>query len=354
MDEKNKRIFKKALMLFTYIFVIGSIFLIYISLNTKTLKNIGYNKEERSIINKLSKEEKDIILNYKYDKGVISIITNDNYNKDNLDTYLLYLTRYNNANGIVKYINEYKELKEPNNTLIELLGDNYFIDEKIDTYLEYYNTHNNIDIHEVVKIINTGIYNNFYTNVKESDLSKGMYTLVNKYNYLTSDYVPKDLVKVDYAYTANNTYVVSIAYDNFVNLVNAASNIGLTIKATTCYRSYDFQKTLYDKYVRIDGQEIADTYSARPGYSEHQLGYSIDLTNGESVPFEEFHNTKEYEWLKDNAYKYGFILRYPKDKEYITGYMFEPWHIRYVGYDIAKYIYENNITYEEYYAYFIR
>ena len=106
--------------------------------------------------------------------------------------------------------------------------------------------------------------------------------------------------------------------------------------------------------VRIDGVEAADTYSARPGFSEHQLGYSIDLTNGESVPFEEFHNTKEYEWLKDNAYKYGFILRYPKDKEYITGYIFEPWHIRYVGYDIAKYIYENNITYEEYYAYFIR
>ena len=354
MDERKKRIFKKALMLFTYIFVIISIFLIYITLNTKTLKRIGYNKEERKIINKLSKEEKDIILNYKYDKGVISIITNDNYNKDNLNTYLLYLTRYNNANGIVKYINEYKEIKEPNNTLIELLGDKYLIESDLETYLDYYNTHENIDIHKVVTIINTGIYNNFYTNIKPADLDKGMFTLVNKYNYLDYNYEPTDLVKVDNAYTDNNTSVVSVAYDNFINLVNAAKSNNLTIRATTCYRSYNLQKALYDKYVSTDGIELADTYSARPGFSEHQLGYSIDLTNGESVPFEEFQNTKEYSWLKDNAYKYGFILRYPKYKEYITGYIFEPWHIRYVGYDIAKYIYENDITYEEYYAYFIR
>ncbi len=181
-----------------------------------------------------------------------------------------------------------------------------------------------------------------------------MFTLVNKYNYLDYNYEPTDLVKVDNAYTDNNTSVVSVAYDNFINLVNAAKSNNLTIRATTGYRSYNLQKALYDKYVSTDGIELADTYSARPGFSEHQLGYSIDLTNGESVPFEEFQNTKEYSWLKDNAYKYGFILRYPKDKEYITGYIFEPWHIRYVGYDIAKYIYENNITYEEYYAYFMR
>ena len=354
MDERIKRIVRKSLMLFAYIFAISSIILIYIFLNSKTLKKIGYNKEEISIINKLSKEEIDLIKKYKYDNGVTSIVTNKNYSKDNLDTYLSYLTRYNNPNGIVKYINEYKEDKEPTNTLIELLGSTYFIDEYLDKYLEYYNEHSDTDIDETVRIINSGINYNFYTNVKESDLSKGMYTLVNKYNYLNADYVPENLVKVDFAYTANNTYVVNVAYDNFVNLVEAAKELGLTIKATTCYRSFDFQKILYDKYVRIDGVEAADTYSARPGFSEHQLGYSIDLTNGESVPFEEFHNTKEYEWLKDNAYKYGFILRYPKDKEYITGYIFEPWHIRYVGYDIAKYIYENNITYEEYYAYFIR
>ena len=341
-------------MIFAYLFTILSIFLIYITLNTRTLKKLGYSKEEMNIINNLSKEEIKTIEKYKYDKGVIAIITNENYNKDNLDLYLSFLTRYNNSNGIVKYINEYREIKEPTSALIELLGSKYFIDEYLDKYLEYYNNHKDIDFDEIIRIINTNIDKAFYTDIKESDLSKGMFTLVNKYNYLTSDYVPGDLVKVDNAYTGNNTSVISIAYDNFVLLVDAAKENDLTIRATTCYRSFDFQKILYEKYVRTDGVELADTYSARPGFSEHQLGYSIDLTNGDGVSFEEFENTKEYEWLKDNAYKYGFILRYPKDKEYITGYMFEPWHIRYVGTDVAKYIYENDITYEEYYAYFIR
>ena len=106
MDERIKRIVRKSLMLFAYIFAISSIILIYIFLNSKTLKKIGYNKEEISIINKLSKEEIDLIKKYKYDNGVTSIVTNKNYSKDNLDTYLSYLTRYNNPNGIVKYINE--------------------------------------------------------------------------------------------------------------------------------------------------------------------------------------------------------------------------------------------------------
>ena len=141
---------------------------------------------------------------------------------------------------------------------------------------------------------------------------------------------------------------------SFKKMADAAKEEGLTLLITTAYRNYNFQATLYNNYVRQDGKEQADTYSARPGYSEHQLGYSADLTNKERVNFGEFKNTKEFTWLKDNAYKYGFIIRYTEANQYITGYVPESWHYRYVGNDIAKYIYENNITYEEYYAYFLR
>ena len=85
-------------------------------------------------------------------------------------------------------------------------------------------------------------------------------------------------------------------------------------------------------------------YSARPGHSEHQLGYAVDINTVQ----EKFKNTKEYAFLKDNAYKYGFIERYKEGKEFITGYGYEPWHYRYVGIDAAKIIYENDLTLEEY------
>ena len=181
-----------------------------------------------------------------------------------------------------------------------------------------------------------------------------MYTLVNKFYYLGKDYVPDDLEVIDGIYARDSAKAVKVAATTFKKMADDARNEGLTIKVTTGYRSYNFQSTLYNNYVKIDGVKEADTYSARPGYSEHQLGYSLDLTNAKNVGFRDFDKTKEYEWLSKNAYKYGFIQRYPKDKEYITGYMYESWHYRYVGDDIAKYIYENNLTYEEYYAYFKR
>jgi len=129
-------------------------------------------------------------------------------------------------------------------------------------------------------------------------------------------------------------------------------SIGLNIKAISTYRSYNTQQDLYNRYVKKDGEEEADTYSARPGHSEHQTGLAIDAYNI-THSYLNFDQTNEYAWLKNNAHQYGFIIRYPEGKEYITGYMYEPWHFRYVGEEIASYIYYNNITFDEYYAKFI-
>ena len=139
---------------------------------------------------------------------------------------------------------------------------------------------------------------------------------------------------------------------SFEFLAKKASEEGYNIRAVSTYRSYSYQTNLYNNYVSQDGVEEADKYSARAGFSEHQTGLAVDVDNRET-DFNNFENTKEFNWMLENAHKYGFILRYPKGKEFITGYMYEPWHFRYVGVEIATYIYQNNLTYEEYYFKFI-
>lgn len=121
--------------------------------------------------------------------------------------------------------------------------------------------------------------------------------------------------------------------------------------AFSTYRSFEYQTDLYNKYVKRDGVEEADRYSARPGYSEHQTGLAFDIgevNKEQDWASTRFGETDAGKWLAENAHLYGFILRYPEGKETITGYMYEAWHFRYVGEEIAKDIYENNITLEEY------
>lgn len=119
---------------------------------------------------------------------------------------------------------------------------------------------------------------------------------------------------------------------------------GLTLWVQSGYRSYDLQKDLYNRYVSRDGQAAADTYSARPGHSEHQSGLAFDLNTID----DSFANTAEGQWVAQNCHKYGFIVRYPKGKEYLTGYQYEPWHLRYLGVDTATAVYESGLCLEEY------
>ena len=136
-------------------------------------------------------------------------------------------------------------------------------------------------------------------------------------------------------------------------MCKAAKEQGLTLIANSTYRNYEKQESTYNSYVSKKGQEYADQYAARPGYSEHQTGLTIDIITY-NTKGEDFENTDEFKWLVDNSYKYGFILRYPKDKEYLTGYAYESWHYRYLGLEMAKKVHDENITYDEYYAYYLK
>lgn len=132
----------------------------------------------------------------------------------------------------------------------------------------------------------------------------------------------------------------------FYKLQSAAAQQGLNIWLASGFRSYDYQNQIYNNYVSWDGQAAADTYSARPGYSEHQSGLAIDVNQID----DSFIGTPEAVWLETHCHEYGFILRYPQDKQDITGYKYESWHIRYVGTDMSYPIHESGLTLEEYFG----
>lgn len=175
--------------------------------------------------------------------------------------------------------------------------------------------------------------------------------LVNKNHRLSESYVPTDLVTVDLPST-RDTQLRSAAAAGLTKLFDAASEAGLELYCCSGYRSYETQSELYDWNVSTYGVEGADLVSAQPGKSEHQLGLAMDVTSA-SVDFdllESFGTTAEGQFIKDNAYKYGFIVRYPQGKTDITGYAYEPWHLRYLGVDVATDIYNSGKTMEEYFG----
>ena len=256
--------------------------------------------------------------------------------------------------GIYLIITDKKEPeiieKKEEKTSFEQLS--YYKDTNHNRYIRYQNKNPNLSIETIVTYVNIGLDNPYYTYTnKAKDLNK-ITIIVNKYNYLTRDYVPKNLESIPLSYARSGMKLVNVEKDAYVEMAKAAEKQKLKLVVTSSYRDYEYQEDIYNRYVKSDGKEAADTYSGRPGFSEHQTGLAVDLYNGKKL-YTEFENTKEFDWMQDNAYKYGFILRFPKDKDNITGYQYESWHYRYVGKEIAQYIHEHDITYEEYYAQFL-
>ena len=171
--------------------------------------------------------------------------------------------------------------------------------------------------------------------------------LVNKNNEINKNYIPNDLEEINIKYANKNKFLRKEAKEHFEKLAHDANLLGYKIIAVSAYRDYDYQDKLYNNYVSTYGLEYADMCSAKAGYSEHQTGLAIDVM-GSNNDYNKFSESKEFEWMKNNAHLYGFILRYPKGKENITGYKYEPWHYRYVGIDNAYKIFNNNLTLEEY------
>ena len=357
--SKRKKV-KKSFKVFIFFIVIlvvaiASIF-IYKNNNQNTKVNGKVEtlmKEHNINKSEYSKTLEYVLLNNIYDEKYLKEYKNIEFN--NQDNFSEILTTFLPKGYTGKEINYIFDLSEKNiNKLANLdyidLSNYYKIKnfdvEKIKRYETFYQE-NDYDYDTVVTYVNINLDLPAYTDTKEVTNPNDLLVLVNKFNYLPSDYKPNDLGYLPGAY-GNNVPMREIIIEPFKKLQEAAKEeIGINLMPTTAYRDYSFQKTLYNNYVASDGVKAADTYSARPGYSEHQAGLSIDLKNT-ALSSDIRLTDDDYDWLSNNAYRFGFIIRFPEDKTNITGYQFENWHIRYVGEEYAKIIYENDLTLEEY------
>ncbi|HIT10851.1 MAG TPA: M15 family metallopeptidase [Candidatus Onthousia faecigallinarum] len=246
---------------------------------------------------------------------------------------------------------EAEEITTPNSQTWEeemAIKYSYYKDQNTDRYLTFKEKNPTLSDEDIITRVNIGLDQPYYINTKEAPKQNTPYVLVNKYYYLKDTYVPENLEALDTNYSKGGIYLVKEAKDAFISLVDTAKQEGYTIRAISAYRSFDYQKNLYQSYVNQDGVTIADTYSARPGFSDHQTGLVVDVDNRE-LDFNSFENTKEFLWMQEHAQDFGFILRYPKGKEDITGYTYESWHYRFVGVELAKKIKASNLTFDEYY-----
>ncbi len=320
-----------------------------LSTSSKTsLIEHGYTEEEAAIIVELGEEAIDIILSYPYDADIVEVISDAAFDATKLSEYLELDLDAEDRLLVVNngyYTDSYDE------EVLALMRTDYYIHSRLDRYLAYAeNLDDAVDTRYIVEMVNCNRDYDAYEVILEADTSLDNLIIANKY-YSLGDYVPDDLVAIDGAYGLSS-YLDSEAYEHYVAMADAMSAEGLSIWITSAYRSYERQVSLYNSYLAYDSQAEVDTYSARPGHSDHQTGLVVDLIlpGGDLGSFD---GTEEFYWLQEHAHEYGFILRYPEDKTDMTGYTYESWHYRYVGIEVATYIYENNITFDEYYAYFI-
>ena len=250
-----------------------------------------------------------------------------------------------------KLINNDKDDK-----IISLLEQKYFLEKNLEDYQEYIRKNNEDDYAKVISIVNVHANHKWYQLDLNTQEDLGMLMNVNKFYTLSETYVPENLrnIELSYAYgEEGENKLIDYAYDKFLELWQAANEQGFYLMVTSSYRDYQGQKEIYDYRVSTQGERKADETAARPGHSEHQTGLVIDMTSKTEPLADSFSNSEAYKWLKENAYKYGFIERYPEGKTYLTGYSPESWHWRYVGEEAAKLIHDEDITFDEYYAFYI-
>ena len=224
--------------------------------------------------------------------------------------------------------------------------------EKTARYFSYIEENQNVSKYEVILSVHCNLDYPFYSNTLPCENPDSLLVLVNKYYYLPEDYEPSDLTLLSAESTfpgiPDEVYARKEAILAFEELNDTMEReIEKRITVSTAFRSYERQTTVHEKSVMNNGRSNSEAVSARPGFSEHQTGLTFDV-HADGRAMEYFHESDQYLWLKDNAHRFGFIIRYQEHYTYITGYEPEEWHIRYVGIENATFLYENDICLEEY------
>ena len=349
--------------------IIFAIFIFYRK-QINDLKKIGYS--EKSSNNILFSFKKDEVLSYGENKTLNAAFESEYFNEKYIKTYVkidyvdqkhiirninkLIKKGYSNSDiniilshGTDESVTEFTK-RDKVNYLEEFFSLDYAKLENYDRYEAYSDETGENEIDTVIEV-NLNLDKEDYTDsVLVDEFSTDM--VINKHRHLSEDFKPNDLVEASLEYASENGIFLSrLAYNAFKSMSDAASKEGYGIVINSAYRSFQDQQDITDLYFKYYGQEYVDKYIAKPGYSEHQTGLAIDV-GSKSVSI--FANSKENTWMLDNAYKYGFIQRYTKRDENLTGFRYEAWHYRYVGKEIAKYCHDhNNMSLEEYFVIFL-
>ena len=330
------------------------------------LTKLNYSKEASRNI--LFSFHKDDVLEVGENKTLNAAFESDDYKEKYFDNYSK--IKYVNHKNLIKNINKLLKIGYSNTDInmivthgtdksvseftkrkkVRYLEEFFMVDyaklENYDRYVKYTDETGEDEEDSVI-----------YVNL---DLDKGDYQdstlvtkfsidmLVNKHRHLDKKFTPDNLVEIDTKYASDkNMKSAKVALDAYKEMQDVAEKEGYNIVINSAYRSYQDQVDITNLYLRDYGQAYVDKFVAKPGYSEHQTGLAYDI-GSRSVNV--FASSKEYKWMVENSYKYGFILRFSKKYESITGFRSEPWHYRYVGKKIAKTIHDKDMTLEEYYV----
>lgn len=364
----KKTVIKKIKVLGIFCAILLAIFLFYRS-QINSLKKLGYS--ETASRNILFQFKKKYILSIGENKTLNAAFESKDYEEKYLDQYSK--IDYQNHDNLIKNINTLikKGYSNDNISMILAHGSDKDVTEfakrdkinyleeffslpyaklsNYDRYVDYSNETGEND-ETTVLAVNLDMDKENYENptiVKK--FSTDM--LVNKHRSLQKNFEPDDLVSIDSEYAVDDTQLGSrIAVNAFIKMYKAAKKEGYDLVINSSYRSYEEQEEICDTYLELYGENYVLNYVAMPGFSEHQTGLSFDVGSKDSNVFAE---SEEYEWIQEHAHKYGFIQRFPSKYQAITGFRAEPWHYRYVGKKIATYIYEHDISFEEYYVLFL-
>lgn len=377
MKKRKRKINKKRIL----ILILFLLIILSIGIYLIVPKRYGYQKDVINVFKEDNYYEK-IKETKKYSKTLETAVIENNYKKEYFDEYLdiNYVEENNFINNINKLLDLGYKNKDINTfyekvpksidvitsnkydkNIINYISLDYFKEENLDRYIKYdfidtksvYDTtilKEKYNYEDTVTFVNAYLDKDYYTNdiPLSKDKASKLDVIVNKYYKLDKDYEPEDLTIINSKFASGTQKLRKEAADKFEEMASDMLKENLKIYAGSTYRSYSYQEGLYNRYVKKDGFKEAETYSARAGYSEHQLGLAVDIVNGKWNYLSE--GDKEYTWLINNSYKYGFILRYPHESEYITGYVFEDWHFRYLGIELATKVHESKLTYDEYIA----
>ena len=377
MKKRKRKINKKRIL----ILILFLLIILSIGIYLIVPKRYGYQKDVINVFKEDNYYEK-IKETKKYSKTLETAVIENNYKKEYFDEYLdiNYVEEDNFINNINKLLDLGYKNKDINTfyekvpksivvitsnkydkNIINYISLDYFKEENLDRYIKYdfidtksvYDTtilKEKYNYEDTVTFVNAYLDKDYYSNdiPLSKDKASKLDVIVNKYYKLDKDYEPEDLTVINSKFASGTQKLRKEAADKFEEMASDMLKENLKIYAGSTYRSYSYQEGLYNRYVKKDGFKEAETYSARAGYSEHQLGLAVDIVNGKWNYLSE--GDKEYTWLINNSYKYGFILRYPHESEYITGYVFEDWHFRYLGIELATKVHESKLTYDEYIA----